>query len=199
MKQSVEADDDRLARQARRGEARALATLYRRHAPALVDYLSRITADRLDAEDALHEAFLRVFQGRGRYRGRGRFRAWLFTIATRIARDRQRRDRRHGELQAEARDAIAPAGRPDPALLAEGRDLAGKVESAMTDLPESYAIAFHLRIREEMSYREIAAISGESMGTLRSRVHHALKRIRRSLADAGITRQENTNGKDERS
>ncbi len=196
MQQRNEQDDDRLARLSRKGEAHALATLYRRHAPALLDYITRITGERADAEDIVHETFLRIFQGRGKYKGRGRFRSWLFTIATRIARDRQRRDRRHGELKIEAGDTIAPAGSRDPLRLAEDHDVEGKIDSALADLPQSYAIAFHLRIRQEMSYREIAAISGESTGTLRSRVHHALKRLRQSLVNAGITRQGNRHGKD---
>lgn len=192
----MEVDDDQLARLSRKGEAHALATLYRRHAPSLLDYLTRITGERTDAEDIVHETFLRVFQGRGRYKGRGRFRTWLFTIATRIARDRQRRERRHGELKIEARETITPARPMDPSRFTEDREMAATIDSALTDLPQSYAIAFHLRIREEMSYREIAAISGESMGTLRSRVHHALKRLRQSLVNAGVHRLENRNGKD---
>jgi RNA polymerase sigma-70 factor (ECF subfamily) len=59
-----------------------LADLYRRHAPALLAYLERMCGGRAEAEDALQETFLRVMKGRGEYREEGRFRAWLFTIAT---------------------------------------------------------------------------------------------------------------------
>ncbi len=185
MKNESGADDDRLAALARKGDPGALATLYRRHAPALLEYAARITGERAEGEDVLHETFLRVFQGRGTYRGRGRLRAWLFTIATRIARDRRRSGMRHAALEAKAKDTIAPVAAADPLDEAMRRQLLSRVESVLDDLPRSYAVAFHLHIREDRSYKEIASISGEPEGTLRSRVHHTLMQIRRSLASTG--------------
>ena len=61
------------------------------------------------------------------------------------------------------------------------RELIERIESALADLPASYAMAFHLRIRERFSYREIASMCGEPEGTLRSRIHHTLGRIRKAL------------------
>ena len=101
-------EDDELARRSRSGDPRALATLYRRHAPALMEYLRRLCGNPADAEDVLQETFLRVFEGRGRYSGRGRFRSWLFTIATRLAHDRHRRRRRQSGLTAEDVIRITP-------------------------------------------------------------------------------------------
>ncbi len=181
-------DDDRLAALSRKGDPKALATLYRRHAPSLLGYLTRALGERADAEDILHETFLRIFEGRGKYKGQGRFRAWLFTIATRIARDRVKQRRRRGELVETAADLLSPATADDPAGHSERRALMERIESALADLPPGYATAFHLRIREEFTYREIASICGEPEGTLRSRVHHALIRIRRALDDGASNR-----------
>jgi RNA polymerase sigma-70 factor (ECF subfamily) len=174
--------DDELAARARRGDPRSLAVLYRRHAPALLDYLSRIFGERADAEDVLQESFLRLFQGRGSYQGRGRFRAWLFTVATHLARDRLQQTRRRGELVNGAADSLRPSVPPDPLEDVARRELVRRVDSALADLPASYSMAVHLRLRESFSYREIAAMTGEPEGTLRSRVHHALKRLRVALA-----------------
>jgi RNA polymerase sigma-70 factor (ECF subfamily) len=174
-------DDDALAKRSRRGDATALATLYRRHAPALLDYLERILASRADAEDVLHETFLRLFQGRGSYEARGRFRAWLFTVASHLARDHLRRNRRRRELTT-VEALTEPQPQPaSPLELAARRELHERIEAALADLPESYAMAFHLRVREDFPYRDIAAICGEGEGTLRSRVHHAVKRITAAL------------------
>ena len=179
------AGDDALAARSREGDPQALALLYRRHAPSLLAYLERVLGGRADAEDILHETFLRVFQGRGRYSGRGRFRGWLYTVATRLAWDRLRRQRRRGELIKNVFEGTAPAGAPDPLRNAEQSQILRRVESALGDLPPAYAMAFHLRIREEFTYREMASVTGEPEGTLRSRVHHALKRIRLVL-DEGV-------------
>lgn len=180
-------DDDALAHRSRDGDARALATLYRRHGPGLLEYLNRLLGDRSDAEDVLQETFLRVFEARGRYAGRGRFRSWLFTIATHLARDRHRRRRRRERLTVEEMDRFGPSGSVDPGSEIEAAELAAVVESVLADLPPAYSVTFHLRVREEFTYAEIAAMHGESPGTLRSRVHHTLRRIRRALTRSEAT------------
>jgi RNA polymerase sigma-70 factor, ECF subfamily len=174
-------DDDSLAARSRDGDPVALAMLYRRHATPLLAHLGRVLGARADAEDVLHETFLRIFLGRGHYHGHGCFRAWLFTVATHLALDRIRQQRRRGVLASLALDEIRPAPTSDPCAEVERRELAGRVEAALADLPPAHAMAFHLRVREDFSYREIAAMCGEPEGTLRSRVHHALIRVRRML------------------
>ena len=178
-------DDDLLAAKSRKGDSVALARLYRRHAPALLGYLERCTSSRAEAEDVLQETFLRLFEGRGRYDGRGRFRPWLFTVATHLVLDRTRRDRRHAEILAAAgSDWLPSADVTSDAFLVPRTQQ--RIDQALADLPPEYALAFHLRVREGFSYAEIAAMSGAPEGTLRSRVHHAVRRIRTALAlDAG--------------
>jgi RNA polymerase sigma-70 factor, ECF subfamily len=181
-----ETNDDLLVTRSREGDPRALAELYRRHAPALLAYLERMLRERAEAEDVLQETYLRIFQGRGRYVGRGRFRSWLFTVATRIAYDRRRAQRRHDELSSAVLDATRrPAEEPGHGV--DHRDLLEIVESALADLPPAYAQAFFLRVHEDQSYREMAAICGEPEGTLRSRVHHAMKRVQRIVGESGLS------------
>jgi RNA polymerase sigma-70 factor (ECF subfamily) len=182
-----ETNDDLLVTRSREGDPRALAELYRRHAPALLAYLERMLRERAEAEDVLQETYLRVFQGRGQYAGRGRFRSWLFTVATRIAYDRRRAQRRHAELSPAVLDAArrTPVEAPEHAV--DHRDLLEVVESALAGLPPAYAQAFFLRVREDRSYSEMAAICGEPEGTLRSRVHHAMKRVQRIVGESGFT------------
>jgi RNA polymerase sigma-70 factor (ECF subfamily) len=179
-------DDDALAARSREGDPRALAALYRRSAPALLDYLERLLGDRAEAEDALHESFLRLFRGRGRYEARGRFRSWLFTLATHLARDRLKQLRRQDRLVDSLRQAPALAAAGSPGEAVAEQELLSEIESALADLPPAYGTAFHLRVREGFSYREMAAIQGEPEGTLRSRVHHTLKCIRQRLGERGL-------------
>lgn len=180
---SEAAEYDVLALRSREGDPKALAILYRRLGPPLLDYLERMLGERAEAEDILHDSFLRLFQGRGRYSGRGRFRPWLFTVATRLARDRLRQRRRHAELASTVRDVLVPGSPASPTDALSHRELLKRIDSALADLPATYATAFHLRVREGFPYREIASICGEPEGTLRSRVHHTLKQIRRTLRE----------------
>ncbi len=177
--------DETLVERSRRGDPQALAELYRRHAPSLLGYLEQITSGRADAEDILHETFLRILEGRGHYAERGRFRSWLFTVASRLAADQRRRDRRHEAL---ALSVSSPPPPVDPARAAEHGDLLAVVESVLADLPLDYAQAFYLRVHEGWSYRDIAEACGDPEGTLRSRVHHALKRVQAALR--GLDRDE---------
>lgn len=175
-----EADDDRLAERSRRGDARALGSLYCRHAPPLLRYLRARGLGRDDAEDILHETFVRLLEGRGSYVPRGRFRAWLFTVATRLAIDRSRQRQRRAELAARAFAGVAAAA-PDAIEATARSRLVARIEAAVAALPVEYAVAFQLRVRDDLSYRDMAAISGEPEGTLRSRVHHAIRRLRDRL------------------
>jgi len=180
-------DCDILAARSRRGDPRALAVLYRHLAPSLLAYLERMLRERADAEDVLHDAFLRLFEGRGWYTGRGRFRAWLFTVATRLAFDRIKRRRRLSELEPYVRETALPRAAPSAGEGASYRELLERIESALRDVPSAYAVAFHLRVREAFSYREMADICGEPEGTLRSRVHHTLRHLRGTLERDGYT------------
>lgn len=173
--------DDALVGRSRGGDADALTELYRRHAPALLRYVERLTGDRASAEDILQESFVRIFEQRGRYTGRGRFRSWLFTVATRLARDRARTARRRGEIAGAFAVELAPPPAGDPMERVRRLEILREIESALADLPPAYAATFQLRICEGFGYREIGEMLGEPEGTLRSRVHHALRRVRAAL------------------
>ena len=90
----------------------------------------------------------------------------------------------HCYREAEDVIRITPSAPPDPDRHVEHREVRAAVESVLADLPPDYALTFHLRVRQEFSYAEIAEMRGESPGTLRSRVHHTLKRVRQLLTGA---------------
>jgi len=188
-RESSQAATDAVVKRCRDGDPRALAMLYRQFAPALLGYLQRLVGECSDAEDLLQEVFLRLLEGRGRYEGRGKFRQWLFTVATNLARDRLKQQQRRGVLNGELFREPGDIGSSDSDPIAEllHQELLVAIDSTLADLPTAYAEAFHLRVREQFTYNEMAAIGGESAGTLRSRVFHTLKRIRLALGARGYT------------
>ena len=184
--QAHEVSDEDLVRRSRAGEPAALALLYERHAPRLLGYLRRVLRNHEEAEDVLQDTFMRIFEGRGNYAERGRFRSWLYTIATRKAMDCIRNQTRRTELLMQNVDCITPLH--DPWQQSADRQLLERVDAVLQTLPPEYVTAFHLRIREEFRYAEISAICGDSEGTLRSRIHHTLKKIHQALALDAVPR-----------
>ena len=183
---SDQINDEDLVRRSRAGDPAALALLYERHAPRLLGYLRRVLRNHEEAEDVLQDTFMRIFEGRGQYAERGRFRSWLYTIATRKAMDCIRNQSRRTELLMQHADRISFLH--DPWKQRADRQLLERVDAVLHTLPPEYITAFHLRIREEFRYSEIAGICGDSEGTLRSRIHHALKKIHQAFAHQATPR-----------
>jgi len=184
-------DDDKLALRSRSGDAVALTELYRRYAGSLLRYLQRYVRNEDEAKDLLQECFLRLFTGRGGYTGRGKFRAWLFTVASRLAIDHTRQTKRHEQLLQANKDP-SPPQRVDALDKASQHLLVERIEKILQSLSPEYAMAFHLRVCEGFRYAEISEICGVSEGTLRSRVHHTLRRVQERLCKGDFECQKNT-------
>jgi RNA polymerase sigma-70 factor (ECF subfamily) len=131
-----------------------------------------------DAEDAVQEAFLRVWRFRDAIpTGAGRT-AWLYRVVvnaciSRIRSDGARSGRDDG---ADALSGLADRG-PDPSALAERAELAGTVGAALSDLPEHLRIPLVLRFYAGLSEREIAIAIDRRPGTVKSRLYDARQRL----------------------
>ena len=182
---------DQLALAARNGNAQALAQLYETLGPAVLGFLQHILQDQYSAEDILHETFLRLFEGRGNWTPDGKLESWLFTVARRLALDKIRASNRHQKMigTPEAQDIMGQFHNPDSGLGLAFLD--NLVAKTLATLPKGYATVFHLRIGQEFTYPEIAVICNEPEGTLRSRVHHTLKLLRKALTTEASKGQNN--------
>jgi len=144
--------------------------LYSQHGPDLLRYLQRAFAQSAGAEDLLQETFLRAMVGRERLQSAVSARAWLFGIARNVGLDAVRRPR--------------PGGLPDELAAPWPRaedDRLEMVRAAMDRLPPDQREALELRLTGELSYEEIASVTGVPVGTVRSRLHHAVRRLRGAL------------------
>jgi RNA polymerase sigma-70 factor (ECF subfamily) len=151
-----------------------LETLYRDVGPDLLSYLRRAAGDLHTAEDLLHETFLQAARRMERLSQAVSVRAWLYAIARNVAATAYRRKRATERLPAELADA---GGAEDPRL--------ERMREAVADLPETLRETLELRLRDELSYEEIAEVLQIPVGTVRSRLHHALQRLRAALAPVG--------------
>ena len=163
---------------ARNGDAEAFSELVEFFHVRCLRYARYMLGNEEDAEDAVQDTFVRVFDHLGQFRPDARFEPWLFRIlANRCRTVRERRRRREslvitGELPAVAVDA------------AEGtRDMMEAVESALEGLPTEQREAFLLRHVEDLSYEDMSVITGVRLSALRMRVKRACDTLRTRLQE----------------
>lgn len=153
-----------------------LARVYRACGPALLGYLHRAFGHAEPAEDLLQETLLQAARHPQRLAEAVSPRAWLFGIARRVGLAALRRRRASARLPA---DVAAPEHDEDPRL--------ERVRAAIRELPEPQREALELRLAAELSYEDIAAVLGVPVGTVRSRLHHAVRRLRERLRSEGAS------------
>jgi len=168
----------------RAGDREAFAELYDAHVRAIYNHGFRLTADWSMAEDVVSDTFLQAWRLRARLDPEaGSLRPWLFGIATNIARNLRRGDRRY-------RAAVLAATRDlpiveDHAAVTDSRiDDARRLTAAMTALaalPRADREVFTLCVWEELDYAAAAEALGIPIGTVRSRLSRARRKIRREL------------------
>ena len=150
-------------------------SLYEAHRPALVRYLARFAGDPDLAEDAAQEAFVRLAE-RPPARDEN-LRAWLFTVATRIAVDQARGRRRRENLLEAGGDDPALGDAPDPPDEALDRArIRHHVRAALDTLDEKERTVLLMR-EEGFAHKEIAAAVGTTTGSVGTMIARALKKL----------------------
>lgn len=147
---------------------------FREHREALVRYVYQLTADAAAAEDVVQEAYVRLLETGPEDEN---LRAWLFTVATNLVRDRARVTGRRRELD-EARKGPEP---PPPAdERAEARRRLERVWEAVDRLPPRDRALLLLRV-EGFTYEEIADVLGVAVGSVGPLTGRALRRLTEEL------------------
>jgi RNA polymerase sigma-70 factor (ECF subfamily) len=134
-----------------------------------------------DAEDVAQEALLRAYKGFDRLRDRNRFRGWLVRISFRLALDRSRSAKRR-----EQRDTLwsQPAHQLPPVTaedVAASNQFQAHLQRALEELPEKLRLVLLLSAMEGQTIEEIAAMVGVPVGTVKSRIFVARKKLAEKL------------------
>jgi RNA polymerase sigma-70 factor, ECF subfamily len=166
----------------RAGDERAAGELVKRHGQAVARYLSAAGADT-DLEDLVQEAFFRAFRKIDTLKGGASFRTWVMTIGRNALRDLRRKRGGRPMLSLEERDI--PDDRSDPHDEVIGRDLEERLHDAVVQLPPMQRDVFLLRAQQGLGYQEIAEALDTSQGAARVHYHHAVRRLKAALEEAG--------------
>jgi RNA polymerase sigma-70 factor (ECF subfamily) len=161
------------------GDTDAFESLFREFHPDVYRWIFRMVRDHGIAEDLAVETFCRIYRSRATFDWTRSFQAWSRRIATNVTRDYLARR----PIEVALPDALADAPRDDPAVT---EDLRRKVRIAVAQLPPKHRIVAMLALVEEQSHRDIAAALDIPVGTVKSRLFHAVRLLRRKLRRLGI-------------
>ena len=163
--------DDALVEQIRIGDEKAAEELIRRYYTSVLRYCKRQCFNLEKAEDLTQETFLKLFKNLSGYKEKGKFKAYLYTIANHLCIDESRKMKECSlENEEEIRDEC------DELRRIEDKSEIGYLLNVLS--PEQRE-AVILRFGEELSLWEIAKVMGCNMRTAQSRVRNALKIMRK--------------------
>jgi RNA polymerase sigma-70 factor (ECF subfamily) len=188
MTEAGETDEALMGRYAR-GDAAAFELLYRRHELRVWRYLERSVRNKATADELMQEVWFAVARDALRYEPTARFTTWLFTIAHNRMIDSIRASRPHLSLDSVGYEAAVviqqftaePGAGPLAGAVAEEQSAA--ILKAIEHLPREQREAFLLQIEAELGVEEIAAITGNSFETTKSRLRYARTKLRELLKE----------------
>jgi len=174
--------DEELMQRLQRGEVWAFDLLYERYRGPLYSFILRLTQDSAQAADVYQDTFIRVLQRAERYDSRHRVSTWIYTIAHHLCVDRLRV--RRPEVPIEQVAEMLPAADEGVEAKMECREQADRALRALGTLPPEQRAAVLLRVVHGYSQQEAAQIAGVPEGTIKSRLHYALEKLRQILEGA---------------
>jgi RNA polymerase sigma-70 factor (ECF subfamily) len=171
--------DSALVAAARQGSSEAFAILVDRYRAPIVRLAYRLTHDADEAKDIAQDAFLRAYNRLGEFHPDRPFARWLFVIARNASLDAIRRRRRAATYAS--KDEPLPV-EPGPEELALRNDEATRVHAALDALPVKYRDVLDLYYLRGLRYREIALELAIPIGTVKTYISRAKRRLRDELA-----------------
>jgi RNA polymerase sigma-70 factor (ECF subfamily) len=177
--------------QALAGDQQAYGRLVERYSGAVFNLAYRMLGSAQDAEDAAQEIFLKAYLRLESYDRQRKFSTWLLTVASNYCIDRIRR-RRFAWVTLDDVAFSLPSAGPGPERSALEREQREAVQLAIQALPENYRLVTVLRYWNDLSYNEIAEVTGLSEATVKTRLHRARKMLAEQLDPAAVAAETST-------
>ena len=174
-------EDQGLVQRAKQGDEQAFEVLVNQNAQYVFNLAIRLVNNPAEAEDLAQEAFFRAWKSLPNYRVEARFRTWLYRIVTNLCYDRLPKLKRElSDMEIEGSiDLKEDDLGPERSLLS--MELEIELHSAIEELPESYRLLITLRHLQEMTYTEIAEVTGQPLGTVKTGIFRARQLLRKRI------------------
>ena len=184
--------DGELVQTAIAGREASFEELVRRYQRPIAAYIYRMVGDYDAALDLTQEVFIKVYNSLTRYRSEFKFSTWIYKIAHNAAIDHLRRFAVREQalttgFDGERREISIESRRPTPEQESEREERRSEIESVVQLLPGAYRELIVLRHSHDLSYDEIADVTGLPLGTVKNRLFRARETMRELLVRRGIS------------
>src|SRR5436190_15668661 len=184
--------DVELVQTAVAGREASFEELVRRYQRPIAAYVYRMVGSYDAALDLTQEVFIKVYNSLSRYRSEFKFSTWIYKIAHNAAIDHLRRHAvREQSLvtgpESERREISIESRRLTPEQESERKERRSEIEAVVQLLPTAYRELIVLRHSQDLSYDEIAEVTGLPLGTVKNRLFRAREAMRDQLLERGIT------------
>jgi RNA polymerase sigma-70 factor, ECF subfamily len=167
------------------GDQTAFADFYDSTARTVFGIVLSVVRDHAQAEEVTQEVYVEAWTSAPRFDPRlGSAKGWLNTIAHRKAVDRVRSSQRSQERDQRHFEAGPVQPQVDTSDIVVAEDQSKRVRAALEQLPEAQRTALRMAYFEGRSYREVAEFLGLPLGTVKTRIRDAMKRLRSQLEEA---------------
>ncbi len=183
--------DVELVQTAVAGREASFEELVRRYQRPIAAYVYRMVGDYDAALDLTQEVFIKVYNSLSRYRAEFKFSTWIYKIAHNAAIDHLRRHAVREQaittsVDGERREVVIESRRLTPEQESERKERRSEIESVVQLLPASYRELIVLRHSHDLSYDEMAEVTGLPLGTVKNRLFRAREAMRDLLVQRGI-------------
>ena len=184
--------DGELVISALSGREACFEELVRRYQRPIAAYVYRMVGNYDAALDLTQEVFIKVYNSLSRYRSEFKFSTWIYKIAHNAAIDHLRRHAVREQAlvtgpESERREISIESRRLTPEQESERKERRSEIEAVVQLLPTAYRELIVLRHSQDLSYDEIAEVTGLPLGTVKNRLFRAREAMRDQLLERGIT------------
>jgi RNA polymerase sigma-70 factor, ECF subfamily len=158
-------------------KSREFAAIYEAHAQAIYYLALRYLGDPTQAEDAVHDVFLKAYRKITQFRGDSAIRTWLYRITINHCQNQLQTWHRR-KIFSNADEALwdtTPAPLDSPFQALETKELGERIQKTLDTLSEEYRLLLLLVADQQLSYEEIAELTGQTADAVRGKLHRARK------------------------
>ncbi len=186
--------DEQLVSAYAAGDNNAFDQLLKRHKARLFNFILSMVKDSDLADDIFQETFVKaiVTIRQGRYNDQGKFIAWIYRIARNLIIDSYRQDKVENQLSTDDENGVNllnrsefSEGTVEDTLI--GMQIEEDLRALVTELPESQRQVVDMRFYQNLSFKEIAALTGVSINTALGRMRYAILNLRRMARERSVS------------